>query len=81
MRSHAPLRAGQPVAGDGTRLAGGHWALRVDGPVWRGRCRTPTRWAPWSALSRSTSSPRSPTSSGPGGSRSSPRGWVAGAPA
>ena len=31
-----PLRAGQPVAGDGTRLAGGHWALRVDGPVWRG---------------------------------------------
>ena len=26
-----PLRAGQPVAGDGTRLAGGPWALRVDG--------------------------------------------------
>src|SRR6185312_11930503 len=31
-----PLRVRQPVAGDGTRLAGGHWALRVDGPVWRG---------------------------------------------
>jgi hypothetical protein len=31
-----PLRAGERVASDGTRLAGGHWALRVDGPVWRG---------------------------------------------
>ena len=36
-----PLREGQPVAGDGTRLAGGHWALRVDGPVWRGALPDP----------------------------------------
>ena len=36
-----PLRVGQPVAGDGTRLAGGHWALRVDGPVWRGALPDP----------------------------------------
>lgn len=35
------LRAGQPVASDGTRLTGGDWALRVDGPVWRGALPDP----------------------------------------
>jgi hypothetical protein len=30
------LREGLAVATDGVRLAGGDWALRVDGPVWRG---------------------------------------------
>lgn len=41
-----PLRAGQPVSGDGTRLAGGHWALRVDGPVWRGALPDPDKLDP-----------------------------------
>ena len=41
-----PLRAGQPVAGDGTRLAGGPWALRVDGPVWRGALPEPGALVP-----------------------------------
>lgn len=41
-----PLHEGQPVAGDGTRLAGGHWALRVDGPVWRGALPDPGALGP-----------------------------------
>jgi hypothetical protein len=30
------LSEGLPVASNGVRLTGGDWALRVDGPVWRG---------------------------------------------
>jgi hypothetical protein len=35
------LREGHPVRSDGTRLTGGDWALRVDGPVWRGELPAP----------------------------------------
>ncbi|PVZ06911.1 DUF2877 domain-containing protein [Actinomycetospora cinnamomea] len=35
------LREGFPVASDGVRLTGGEWALRVDGPVWRGELPDP----------------------------------------
>ncbi|WP_433786370.1 DUF2877 domain-containing protein [Actinomycetospora sp. CA-101289] len=35
------LRAGLAVSTDGVRLTGGHWALRVDGTVWRGALPDP----------------------------------------
>jgi hypothetical protein len=36
-----PLREGLAVATDGVRLAGAGWALRVEGPVWRGALPDP----------------------------------------
>jgi hypothetical protein len=36
-----PLREGLAVTSDGVRLAGPGWALRIDGPVWRGALPDP----------------------------------------